>query len=305
MLKQQRLPNINVIQDSPTSPGQAPHRAFTAPRDRQVNVDGAPEVDRTWREVEGLQVDPNGPYPQPTTGVGARPEKYVLSLPSSNEKQVSHDDAGLLSVEHESRRDAQERRICGLKKRTFIIVAAIIATFVIVAAVGGAVGGYYANKTDTTPTKTTGSMTSGTTSPMNLGTTGPVTSGTTGMASLPCSPNPATSTNPSAPRFVPRDIPNPYLTIGATFSITCRRGVRGSKDRRGRFIDNIGIYTMYNFSSCMDKCAEKLDCGGVTYSANLTDMLADGDPGGNCLLKNGTFDAVAPRAPWFASGVKE
>lgn len=55
----------------------------------------------------------------------------------------------------------------------------------------------------------------------------------------------------------------------------------------------------------MDACALDTACGGVTYGANLTKMLGvDGDKG-NCMLQNGTWDASASAAKWFASAVKE
>jgi hypothetical protein len=54
----------------------------------------------------------------------------------------------------------------------------------------------------------------------------------------------------------------------------------------------------------MEKCAENLGCGGVVYGANLTDMVADGDPGGNCLLKNGSWVASQIGKMWHASAVR-
>lgn len=118
------------------------------------------------------------------------------------------------------------------------------------------------------------------------------------MAALPC--------NDAKPGETaqPRGISNPWQTIGATFNITCGRGLPATGDRKGRPITNLHRWTIYNITTCMDLCANDTTCGGIVYGANLTDMVADGDPGGNCLLKNNTWDAVSQKEEWFASAVK-
>jgi hypothetical protein len=55
----------------------------------------------------------------------------------------------------------------------------------------------------------------------------------------------------------------------------------------------------------MDRCAGDTGCGGVVYGANLTFLVASGNPGNNCLLKNDTWDASEDTGrPWVASAVK-
>jgi hypothetical protein len=60
----------------------------------------------------------------------------------------------------------------------------------------------------------------------------------------------------------------------------------------------------YNITACMDRCAQEQECKGIVYGANLTAMVADGDPGANCLLKNATWEPSSKKAFWFASAVK-
>lgn len=142
-----QIPNINLVQDTPTAPNHEPVPVYTSPRIPRIpeNGEAAPEVDR---HAEGLQVDTNGPYPQPTTD-----EKWAhyAGAGAGHEKQLQHDDAGLIPCEQTGQR-RRDGRICGLKRRTFIIIAAIVGIIVICAAIGGGVGGYYANRT---PTPTT------------------------------------------------------------------------------------------------------------------------------------------------------
>lgn len=135
-----RIPDINVIQDTPTSPNHGPVQIYESPG--SVLEANLPEVDENSREGEGLQVDPNGPYPQPTTGSKSK-QVWAYYGPES-EKQVPHDDAGLIPTEESIRRD---RTVCGLKRRTFFIIVAIATIVIICAAIGGGVGGYYATKT--------------------------------------------------------------------------------------------------------------------------------------------------------------
>ncbi|KAF2473933.1 uncharacterized protein BDR25DRAFT_301992 [Lindgomyces ingoldianus] len=280
-----QLPNINVIQDTPTSPNHAPAPIYTAPATTSRSPpleNSAPEVHLANREVEGLQVDPNGPYPQPTTSE-SRPAAYGFPYFVVGKQAIPGDESGLIPVPLE-KHSGVGKRTCGMKRRTFIIVLVVVVIVIICGAVGGGVGGYYA-KQNSNPEPPY------------------VTSGTSGMAKLPCSP--ASATAPGAPAATPRELKQPYLARGATFNITCRRGEPAGTKNNGRPVVNLGIFTEYTFKSCMDRCANLTECGGVAYGANLTDMVQDGDPGGNCLLKNGTWDASANRDTWFASGVKQ
>lgn len=146
------IPTINVIRDSLTSPDHGPVSLHTSPTSSPGT--GAPEVDLSQRDGEGLQVDLNGLYPEPTTDSGSKHKWWQLS--ASSEKQIPHcDDAGLILVEEHVRQ--QDRRTCGLKRRTLITLATIIAILVICAAIGGGVGGYFANKPTPTSTSVSGS----------------------------------------------------------------------------------------------------------------------------------------------------
>lgn len=139
-----RIPDINIIQDTPTSPNHAPRTFYTSPDSLpRVPEDGlaAPELDR---HAEGLQVDPNGPYPQPTTRASEVGEKHWYAFGDAGEKQLSKDESGLIPYESSIRR--RDGRICGLKRRTFIIVAVVASILLAIAAIGGGVGGYFANK---------------------------------------------------------------------------------------------------------------------------------------------------------------
>ncbi|KAF2121463.1 hypothetical protein BDV96DRAFT_640855 [Lophiotrema nucula] len=269
----QTLPNVNVIRDTPTSPGHTLHREYTAPPiPRQT--ENAPEVDLSNRDEEGLQVDENGPYPKPTTDEARMEQKQAWTADSGpqtvNDAGLEH--IGNVELQKGITTGARPKKTCGMPRRTFLIVAVVVLIVVVAAAVGGGVGGYYANKNKKDS---------------------PVTSGTTGMAALPCSDDNV------------NDLSNPYLATGATFTITCHRGVPGSGDKQGRPIVNIAQFIHYDFKSCMDECAANTKCMGAVYGANLTAMVQDGDPGANCLLKNGTWEATASRIAWMASGVKE
>lgn len=69
-------------------------------------------------------------------------------------------------------------------------------------------------------------------------------------------------------------------------------------------LQNIAQFIEYNFTACMERCANDLDCGGVVYGANLTAMVADGVPGANCLLKNSTFVPSRVGKFWQVSAVR-
>ncbi|KAF7569524.1 hypothetical protein A1F97_10207 [Pyrenophora tritici-repentis] len=117
-------------------------------------------------------------------------------------------------------------------------------------------------------------------------TTTAVTSGTTGIAERPCIP--AYVQPQSRPQATPRNVADPYVATGATFNITCRRVPPVDAP-----LENFKVFTIYTFKEW------------VVYGANLTDMVLDGKPGGNCLLKNATWDASRPPGKfWMASAVK-
>jgi len=125
------------------------------------------------------------------------------------------------------------------------------------------------------------------------------------MASLPC--HTATVSPSTAPQATPRNIPNPYDSPSgdhAQYEITCRRGAP-DVDHNQISIDTIRRFITYNFTECIAHCSDFKNCGGVVYNANLTGSLADGEPGGNCLLKNARFEPTSIRKHYVASAIKK
>lgn len=310
------VPNVNLIHDTPTTPNHVAVPVYAAENEaprRDEHAAMAPEVDMSHqdRDAEGLQVDPNGPYPQPTTDPKAKHQWWGVG--ESSEKQVPLDDAGLIPYEHSVQR--RDGRVCGLKRRTFIVIASVVAIIIVCAAIGGGVGGYYASKSDSyvhpispnspkqnlpplSPASTPTPTSPGDVWPTVTG--GPVTTGDTGMAKLPCAP--ATVSPASAPQATPRDIDNPYIAPGAKFEITCRRGPVFKNINPP--LKDVAKFITYNFTDCMDKCASTDGCRSAVYNANLTQTIASGNPGTNCQLWNATFDPTDMRETWVASAVK-
>jgi hypothetical protein len=261
---------------------QIPHIEIQHPTPITPSANLVREVYLPASHAQGLEVDPNGRYPEPSTD--AHYTKFA-------EKELRYDDnAGLilskeLDVNAQQRR---ERRICGCTRRTFIIVASVVSIIVICAAIGGGVGGYYAHKSSTpslTPspslpssyvfyplaqtyklspvthlspsTSLPASFTSEPTSPPAIPTStpspAPVTSGTVGMAALPCTEN--------VPSIPVGD--HPYRTTGATFRISCQLGLPRTGAIAGDNIANFKMWVTYNITDCMDKCAGVVGCKGV------------------------------------------
>ncbi|KAJ4301417.1 hypothetical protein N0V90_003509 [Kalmusia sp. IMI 367209] len=188
---------------------------------------------------------------------------------ASSEKELAKSNEGLILDERRQRKDM----IWRFKRRTFIIIASISVAVIICAAVGGAVGGYYATKSSSQPPTPTS------TSNPDENDSHAVDSGTSGMAHLPCRP---ATVLPSS-QATPRNIANPYYSpigVHAYFDITCRRGVPTGGDANHNAIVNLRTFITYNLTACMDHCSETDGCKGVVYGANLTAMIADGDPGG-------------------------
>ncbi|RMZ71890.1 cytochrome P450 [Pyrenophora seminiperda CCB06] len=254
------------------------------------------------RDAEGLQVDyhAGGLHPDPMKK--HHPDDKYVSL---------HDNAGLMPMEPVALKSTtvkhRRERICGIKRRAFFIVLAVVMLVVLVAAVGG--GEEHSNADKVCRAAATlqpkdqilsipTSEDQGESAEDPQVTTFAVTSGTTGIAERPCTP--AYVTPRSKPQATPRNVADPYVATGATFNITCRRVPPVNAP-----LENFKVLTEYTFKDCMDKCAGYIHCKGVVYGANLTDMVADDKPGGNCLLKNATWDASRPPGKfWMASGVK-
>ncbi|XPS76164.1 hypothetical protein M3J09_008221 [Ascochyta lentis] len=241
------------------------------------------------RDAEGLQVDPKGTYPEPVTIIDSH--NWLFTHEKSNQSDAQPDDAGLILNEDTDGKDGK-KGVCGLSKRALIILTILAA--IIIASIAGGVGGYYANKSKTS---STASEDSDDPSPAASA----VTSGTTGFAERPCEP--ASISPPSAPQATPHNIANPYVATGATFKITCRR-VPATNGADKVPLHDVRRFIKYNFTSCMDECAGTLECAGVVYAADLTKRVADGSPGANCLLKNGSWVPSEKGANWEASAVR-
>ena len=106
----------------------------------------APEVNR---DDEGLQVDPNGSYPFPTTKeVVDSTSKHWLPWPNSvasSEKQLCRGQEGLIPVEESIVR--RNDKIWRFRRKPFIIITSICIVVAICAIVGGVVGSQRATKT--------------------------------------------------------------------------------------------------------------------------------------------------------------
>lgn len=105
----------------------------------------APELNR---DAEGLQVDPNGTYPEPT--IGANSHNWLFAHEENGEKQVRYDDVEPMPSKGAMKK-RRRKRISGLPKRTLVIIA--IASAITLVCIAGGVGGYYANRSSSpTPT---------------------------------------------------------------------------------------------------------------------------------------------------------
>jgi len=92
-----------------------------------------------------------------------------------------------------------EKRICGLRKRLFIIIAVVLAVVIIAAAVGGGVGGAMASRqsdSDAAPAETDSATESGS-SPTSASSTDPTAASTTSSAPTPSITFLNNQTNPS------------------------------------------------------------------------------------------------------------
>ncbi|KAJ0114743.1 hypothetical protein N8I77_009329 [Diaporthe amygdali] len=128
----------------------------------------------------------------------------------------------------------------------------------------------------TSSTATTSSISSSTSS-------APVTSGTTGVADNSCT----------------HQVPSTYYSSAdqsvtfTTFCFTDWPNREDAADGNGT-ISDITYTIVYTFEDCMDKCVTynkdltegQTKCAAVTYNSNLTSIVAVGQQGGNCFLKD-------------------
>lgn len=319
------------IQNTPTTfNSRHPQNPFRS----RSNSYEAPERNR---ENEGLQVDPNGAYPFPSTRAIDSTSKHIVpwfDSRGSSEKQLARGQEGLITTDEDGDENSGHERIWLFKRRTFIVIVSICVVVAICAAVGGAVGGYYRRQsthsyvqvlpcqpflpsslltyplTHNRPPPSLSDRPLSPTDPpsadnLPTATPLPVEQNSTSMAQFPCAS--ATVSSGSAPLATPNAISNPYqspLGTRSSFDITCQRGIPGWGDKDRNAIATLRTFTTYNLTACMDRCSEVDGCMGVIYNAVLSMAEADGDPGANCLLKNATWDPIAKRKFWLASAVR-
>lgn len=134
------------------------------------------------------------------------------------------------------------------------------------------------SSTSTAPSTTTSTPASST-------STAPVTSGTTGVADNSCTHSVPTTYYSEADKSV----------SFTTYCFTDWPNHDTAADGNGTVAD-LKYTILYTFEDCMDECVRynadlasgETKCAGVTYNSNLTSIVAVGQQGGNCFLKNAT-----------------
>lgn len=133
-----------------------------------------------------------------------------------------------------------------------------------------------ATTSSTSPTTTTSTQASST-------STAPVTSGTTGVADNSCISQVPTTYYSSADSSI----------SFTTYCFTDWPNHDVAADGNGT-VSDLEYTILYTFEDCMDACVRynegltstETKCAGVTYNSNLTSIVAVGQQGGNCFLKN-------------------
>ena len=132
-----------VVPDS--SPEAAQQRYFTETDKYPAYYDNAPKLPH-----DGSYYSPEQQYHQPQQPwmpVGAEPQGISAISPNSSVPWQSFPDGDDQRTYVGSEPAPEpEKRICGLRKRLFIIIAAVIALVIVAAGVGGGVGGAVASK---------------------------------------------------------------------------------------------------------------------------------------------------------------
>lgn len=131
-----------VVPDS--SPEAAPPRFYLEPGKYPVYIDDTPKLPTEQSPSAGF-VSPGQPYGSPW---GTASDQHGSELLSPNStvpwKSLNEDQATYVGSEP----PPQEKRICGLKRRTFGILAVVLGVIVLAAAIGGGVGGALSSKND-------------------------------------------------------------------------------------------------------------------------------------------------------------
>ncbi|KAL3456236.1 hypothetical protein BJX64DRAFT_48207 [Aspergillus heterothallicus] len=226
--------------------------------------------------MDGLEVVPPQEKEVHRVDTGLHQVSESYASPNANE--------GYPPMTSVSLAQKQEKRICGLRKTTFLIVL-LIALLVIGGAVGGGVGGSLANKGGSQSTTSSSSSpdnstaTASTTSTASETSSAPVTSGTTGMAENPCPGRNSTTYELS------EDV---WVTL--LCNVDWPAGEEAA-DGNGTVMDLYNM-TVYTFDACLSQCMTYNEaisgngsaCKAIKYDADLTTALAHGS--GNCWLKD-------------------
>lgn len=174
------------------------------------------------------------------------------------------------------------RRWCGLKARTALLLAGVVALVVIGAIVGGVVGSL-STKSRSSSSADTPADTSNATA-------------TTPSSTPPTSSTPTTTSSASPKQTTgvlelncPAINNSQYTTQGETFGIYCLTDFTATGG-------NIAQSFQDSINGCIESCATYNSnetnadslCQGLTFGANLTRYA-----GGNCFLKTGTLTKKA------------
>ncbi|KAL2168965.1 hypothetical protein VTG60DRAFT_6607 [Thermothelomyces hinnuleus] len=149
-LGEHQLPE--VVPDS--SPEAAPQQPFYMQPDKYpAYYDDTPKLP-TEQSPSGFP-SPGHQYSSPWGTASEQPPVSALSPNSSVPWQSLHDD----QATYVGSEPVQEKRICGLRRRVFGILAVVLGVIVLAAAIGGGVGGAMASKSDSKSSSTSGTPT--------------------------------------------------------------------------------------------------------------------------------------------------
>lgn len=231
------------------------------------------------------------PSPQLRYDGGASAPQVVDQYPpgQTNEKQVGYATARKTDGIGSPRR----RTILGLSATLFWVIAGLVVLVVLGIALGVGLGVGLSNNSrqsqDSQPSSTatqsqtisSTSQSSATTSSTSTSTSSaPVTTGTVGVAANSC--------NFTTPKTFYID------NVGFTeYCFTDWPNNDEAFDGKGNVTD-LTRTIVYTFEACMQACLDynadlgssDTRCTAVTYNANLTSIVAVGQQGGNCFLKD-------------------
>lgn len=219
-------------------------------------------------------------------------------------------DYGYVQKAYEDRQDGaplpgKKKRILGLSAALFWVLVGLVILLVLGISLGVGLGvglsqratssstpasstlpsSAPAQVTTTSASTSSSAPSTATSTQASTSSSAPVTSGTTGVADNSCTHSVPTTYYSNA---------NPQITF-TTYCFTDWPNRDAAADGNGTVAD-LRFATLYTFEDCMDECvrynedltAGESRCAGVTYNSNLTSIVAIGQQGGNCFLKNAT-----------------